>query len=174
MYSPMIVFIVVAKYLRLKQNSIARSLQRNLSMLHTSAKKCRNRTLLYSTVLYHNLLAQVTRYCHLQEELHDYNHFWSSGLSVFFLSYCFVIAYIFYLVAFAPTSHYIKYLYSAILYFHILLICAIMHYSAAIVYRHEQLRQLVSNQTVHLLNAPHVTARQSIKVMVEALRFHSI
>lgn len=116
-------------------------------------------------VLWHKrALSQCTRYSYLQEELYDCNSFWSSALTFAFVVYCSLVAYILYIILFARTLLYMKYLYGLILYFHVLLLLSIMQFSASLVLTNKRLFTLVNGQLARLLHSSGFTFRQLLRV----------
>ena len=163
-YGNLAAFIVVAKYIQIKQNSIANSIQKYLLQIikcnrfKDSALWKRKSLLQWQHFMRHNI-----RYTHLQDELQDYNHFWTTYLSYAFFFYALLIALLIYIIFESNTEFYFKITLVIVLHVHLVLLYAIISISGSIVKRNSQLSFSLIRLTVHLVNSP-LMWRQCFKV----------
>ena len=99
LYTNLIPFIVVAKYLHIKQQAIAGSLENSLGQL------CRGGGVLrgglasnHQLQLNRSFLEASTRYAHLQDELEEYGRFWRPYLTFIFVLYVLLIGFILFIL----------------------------------------------------------------------------
>ena len=149
-YSNLTSFMIISKYLNIKQRSICNVVEQCLQQLRLSqflptrrlsTSNCQSylKTKAASLTLRSRFLEQQSRYTHLLAELADYNHFWRSFLSFLFLNYVLLIAVILYVLLRSGTPLFFKYIYGCVLFFHIVLLGAIISHCGALVVRNARL-----------------------------------
>lgn len=149
LYGNLIAFIVVVKYLYLKQKFIARRLHWRLVQLKMIRLNGQG-SLLWGAFLSLNL-----KYSHLYAEMAEYLLFWSSYLSLVFVFYVMIITYMMYIVLFSTMALYYKAIMSLGLVVHILLLTLIIHYCGKIVALNGSLASKVSFQMTPQLGKSH-------------------
>ncbi len=133
-YGNLTAFIVVAKYLNIKQKSIATSIETHFSKLLYSKQVNRMQPMLFAKLMTFNI-----RYSHLYDELFDYHRFWVVFVSVIFVFYILLISFIIYIAIFSTIAIYVKIIYYLIFYFHVVLLSAIIYYAGGMVRRNGRL-----------------------------------
>lgn len=146
-YSNLIAFIVVVKYIQVKQKSILHALWTNLHhLLGRSMFRLSEISLLVSS------MAQTTRYIHLQEEMLDYNRFWSSYLSFVYMFFVLLISFILHISLFSAISLYINITFALAFAFHILCLSVVNHYCGSIVLRSTRLATQYTSALIRYSN----------------------
>ena len=149
LYSNYISFIVIVRYLIIKQKSlidrIAVSLNK-LTRFRGLSIQARSHSRHFPTIaqmrlytIFYRLKNDYQSYCHLYEEAFDYNRFWTVALSFFVLCYVLLIAFIIYLLILSDATFTVKYVYSSILIFHVALLTTIIKYCGDVVVNNERL-----------------------------------
>lgn len=134
-YGNLTAFIVVAKYLNIKQKSLAVSVETLFIQLLYSKRVNR----LQSVVLMGKFMTANTHYSHLYNEMLDYHSFWVVFVSVIFVFYVLLISFIIYIAIFSTIATYVKGIYCLIFYFHVVLLSAIIYYTGGMVQRNGRL-----------------------------------
>ena len=154
--------MIVSSYLKIKQNSISsiigqclQHLRLNQYLIFRRLNKNNFQALikakLVKTMLRSRFIVHNARYTHLQDELQDYNRFWSSFLSFLFINYIILIAVIIYLILFSETPLFFKYIYSLVFIFHIVLLSAIIMHCGALVVQNIKLGVTFKSTLPHFL-----------------------
>lgn len=161
-YSNLTSFMIISKYLNIKQRSICHVIEQCLQQLRVnqyipsrrlSTSSCSSylKTKVSGITLRNRFLEQQTRYTHFLAELADYNRFWVSFLSFLFLNYVLLIAVILYVLLASGTPLFFKYIYGCVLFFHIVLLGAIISHCGALVVRNARLCVYFKNVLAHFM-----------------------
>lgn len=161
-YSNLTSFMIISKYLNIKQQSICHVVEQCLQQLRVSqyiptrrlsTGNCSSylKTKVSGITLRNRFLEQQTRYAHFLAELADYNHFWVSFLSFLFINYILLIAVILYVLLASGTPLFFKYIYGCVLFFHIVLLGAIISHCGALVVRNARLCVYFKNILAHFM-----------------------
>lgn len=126
-------YIIVTRYIHLKQTVINRSIVRCLKQLSKPNKRKDKAKARFHQLWTFFLLRQVEKLCHLQEELQDYNRFWGLFLSSVFFNCSALISYLVYLVCFTRVFPLMKFTIFLALLCHIVVFALLTHYSSVMV-----------------------------------------
>lgn len=138
LYTNLVTFIIVSKYIHIKQKSIAHSIELCLAQLQLNRSRS-NLWRRYGGSLWHCFIAHNVRYTHLQDELQDYNRFWRSYLTFIFVLYVLLIGFILYIVALSSIITLVKFTYGIVLYVNVTILCVIILYGGKVVLQNVRL-----------------------------------
>lgn len=135
-YGNLVAFTVVARYLVLKQMTIARQLTNCLLQLGSNQVS----RLGAASVLWDRLIPFSTHHAHLYKELYDYcDGLWSSYLSFVFAFYIIIISFLLYIVLLSGMAFYFKGIMLMGLVAHVGLLVVIIANCGSLVKRNERL-----------------------------------
>lgn len=136
-YDNLIAFIVVAKYLLIKQRSLVRRMAATLGALlkelNLPSSKHPQTKSIFSSGTWLRLQVLNLAYSHLFDELTQYNHFWRSYLSYIFVFYVMIIIFMLFIVFLSSIVLYIKIIYALALLVHIALLALVILFCGSVV-----------------------------------------
>lgn len=178
-YSNYISLIVIIRYLIIKQKLLISTLSNLLTQLSANARSHQlplNRlqipyqSKLKLLTLYRFTHEAYTSYSHLYAEMADYNLFWSIALSFLVFSYVLLIAFIIYLLVLSDAAFIVKYVYSCILLFHLILLSTIIKLCGDVLVNNAKLIQMfnktLAEKTTTLAMAVPMTLKVSIIFLI--------
>lgn len=166
LYSNLIAFVIVAKYLHIKQTSIASCIMKSLLQLQQCQSKVamwnRHGTTMILRFMEHNI-----RYNHLQDELQDYNRFWKTYITFIFVIYVVLIGFILFIIMLSQFFTLGKFTYAIVLYVNGSILIAIIYYGGQIVTTHESLSRSYTSLLGHFFHSlVPLPAYNAIKVLI--------
>ena len=136
-YGNLIAFIVVVKYLLIKQRSLVRRMAATLGALlkelNLPSSKHPQTKSIFSSGTWLRLQVLNLSYSHLFDELTQYNHFWRSYLSYIFVFYVMIIIFMLFIVFLSSIVLYIKIIYALALLVHIALLALVILFCGSVV-----------------------------------------
>lgn len=167
LYTNLIAFIVVAKYLHIKQQSISSCIERCLTQLQL----CRSKVALWNrhgTTMILRFMEQNIRFNHLQDELQDYNRFWKTYITFVFVIYVLLIGLIFFIILLTEFLTLGKLTYGIVLYVNGSILIAITYYGGRIVTTHQSFSRYYTASLGHsVYSLVPLPTYHAIKVMVD-------
>ena len=96
----MIIFIIIAQYIRLKQRCLVLEIQKSMSNKYNKVQFTDNQNKIkkFKSFLWNKFMLANVRYSHLYEEMAVYNQFWISFISVIYVLYLGLFAYMIYVI----------------------------------------------------------------------------
>lgn len=143
--SNLIAFIVVSKYVHIKQKSICVKIEKCLLQFKS------NYVFKHNSKIWNKFIKLNKKFSHFQDELSDYNYFWTTYISIVFVFYVMIISFTIYISIFSGIALYVKIIYAAALAAHIILLGAIIYYAGGVVKRNENIAKKLSFITTHFV-----------------------
>ena len=134
-YSNLVAFIVVSAFINIKQKSIALKFKQCFDDMRANQHLKQARF----AKIWRKFMNQNIHFSHLQDELQDYNHFWSSYLSFVFVFYILLIAFILFMCLFGQADTYLNAVFGLILNYHICILFTLIYFCGSIVLRNTKL-----------------------------------
>lgn len=133
LFGNLLAFMVIARYINLKQKRLAISIRRSFLQLKSS------KFTPYNSGIWQNFIILNVRYTHLQDEIGDYNRFWSYYLTFIFCFFILIISYILYILIFSEIVVFLKILYLYGLFNHLALLSGIIYNCGSVVLSNSKL-----------------------------------
>ena len=148
LYTNLVFFIVICKYIHIKQQSNAKSIRQCLTQMQQNRYKASvwNKN---GSTLWHRFIDQNIRYTCLIDELHDYNQFWTNYLTFIFIFNVALIGLILYIIIVTNIMFLVKFTYAIVLYVNCSILLVIIYYGGRIVLQNSTL----SNNFTYLLGS---------------------
>ena len=155
--------MILSTFINIKQKSITTQIQKSFTQMKLYRFKQVRRQLAPS--LWIKFIQQNFAYAHLQEELQDYNHFWSSYLSFVFVFYVLLITFIIFICLFGRSARYMNAFFGLVLNFHICILSIIIYFCGNISLRNEKLSTSYIEMVARMNQSQYrLTSLQTIKV----------
>ncbi|KAI2800478.1 hypothetical protein BLOT_011862, partial [Blomia tropicalis] len=139
LFSNMVVFIITAGYIRIKQHCIILAIQQSMARMYKTEQcneKKHSKIVKIKWFLWTKFMRENIRYSHLYEEMAEYNQFFTSYITTVFVAYLCLFAYIVYVILWGNSES--KILYIVLLIINVLILGAITYVCGCVVQQQVQ------------------------------------